>query len=156
MLYHSKTYCTVQLQLFHPDQIVLFKNTFKLFNYSGGEAVKILHVILTPLCKCTVWFSAVYQCKQKLQKFMIKVVKHFWNISGMLDLNFIIELSRRCPPNHQNVDLPIMSILTNCTLGSWKDFDVDLSLIGSEEMIRKTYFDTTRSVSETLQKTQQL
>ena len=39
---------------------------------------------------------------------------------------------------HQNV--PITSVLTNCTLGSWKDFDVDLSLIGSNEMIWKTCF----------------
>ena len=40
----------------------------------------------------------------------------------------------------QNV--PITSILTNCTLGSWKDFDVDLSLIGSKEVIWKTCYDT--------------
>ena len=38
----------------------------------------------------------------------------------------------------QNV--PITPVLTNCTLGAWKDFDVDLSLIGSEEMIWKTCF----------------
>ena len=30
--------------------------------------------------------------------------------------------------------MPITSILTNFTLGSWKDFDVELSLIGSTEM----------------------
>ena len=40
----------------------------------------------------------------------------------------------------QNV--PITWILTNFTLGSWKDFDVDLSLIGSKEMIWKTCFET--------------
>ena len=38
----------------------------------------------------------------------------------------------------QNV--PITSILTNCVLGSWKDFDVDILLIGSKEMIWKTCF----------------
>ena len=35
----------------------------------------------------------------------------------------------------QNV--PITSILTNCTLGSWKDFDVDLSLIGPKKWYGK-------------------
>ena len=39
----------------------------------------------------------------------------------------------------QNV--PITSILTNCTLGSWKDFDVDFSVIGSKEMIWKTSYE---------------
>ena len=38
----------------------------------------------------------------------------------------------------QNV--PITSILTNCTLGSWQDFDFNLSLIDSKEMIWKTCF----------------
>ena len=37
---------------------------------------------------------------------------------------------------------PIMSILTNFTLRSWKDFDVGLSLIGSKEMIWKTSLST--------------
>ena len=36
---------------------------------------------------------------------------------------------------------PITSILTNCTLGPWKDFDIDLWLIGSKEMIWKTCYD---------------
>ena len=38
----------------------------------------------------------------------------------------------------QNV--PITSILANYTLGSWKDFDVNLSLIGSKDMIWKTFY----------------
>ena len=40
----------------------------------------------------------------------------------------------------QNVS--ITSVLTNCTLGSWKDIDVNLSLIGYKEMIWKTCFDS--------------
>ena len=39
---------------------------------------------------------------------------------------------------HQNV--PITAILTDFTLGSWKDFDVGLLLIGSKEMIWITCF----------------
>ena len=37
-------------------------------------------------------------------------------------------------------NLPITSILTEFTLGSWKDFDVGLLLIGSKEMLRITSF----------------
>ena len=43
----------------------------------------------------------------------------------------------------QNV--PITSILTNCTLDSWKDFDVDLSLIASKEITWKTCFASNRN-----------
>ena len=35
----------------------------------------------------------------------------------------------------QNV--PITLILTNFTLGPWKDYDVDLLLIGSKEYVKK-------------------
>ena len=42
----------------------------------------------------------------------------------------------------QNV--PTTSVLTNFTLGSWKDFDVGLSLIGSKELTWKTSFDSTQ------------
>ena len=43
----------------------------------------------------------------------------------------------------QNV--PITSILTDFALASWEDFDVGLSLIGSEEMIWITYFDNSKT-----------
>ena len=43
----------------------------------------------------------------------------------------------------QNV--PITSILTNHTLGSWRGFDVNLSLIGSKEMIWKTCYGNMNS-----------
>ena len=37
-------------------------------------------------------------------------------------------------------NLPITSNFTDCTLGWWKDFDIDLSPIGSKEMIWKTCY----------------
>ena len=42
---------------------------------------------------------------------------------------------------HQNE--PIRFILTNCTLGSLKDFDVGLSLVGSQEILWDNLFRST-------------
>ena len=55
-----------------------------------------------------------------------------FNRFKFLSYNFLVVV-------RQNV--PITSILADCTLGSWKDFDINLSLIGSKEMIWKTCYD---------------
>ena len=71
---------------------------------------------------------------------LISLPKHVINIVACDEVNSIQVLSyNSLVVAYQNV--PITSILTNYTLGSWKDFDVDLSLIGSKEIIWKICYD---------------
>ena len=70
---------------------------------------------------------------------------HYWTCQGRVainwqDLQFTIQVLWCNSLVDARQNLPITSIFTEFTLGSWKDFDVGLSLIGSKEMIWKTSF----------------
>ena len=68
-----------------------------------------------------------------------------WHISHItsrhLSISILVLSYNSLLVSRQNV--PITSILANCTLFSWNDFDVDLFLIGSKEIIWKTCFEFT-------------
>ena len=89
-----------------------------------------------PLVSNTIFHLFLKSCQTGTLN-QIKISQSISNLC-LFDSSYAIQFSCRCPPN-----VPITSILTDFTQGSWKDFDVDLSLIGSTEMIWKTSFETT-------------